>query len=141
MPLGDPKGFPQVVGAEVRGMGSATALHDFMVGTGKQIGRAVPPPVRAALRAAATAPGPMGQARTEPATVLLFTEDPYVPWELAVLDPPLHTAAGRDSPFPAAHVTIGRWPLTETKPRPLPRLAVDGGTRAVLTAKYEGVTR
>jgi CHAT domain-containing protein len=79
--------------------------------------------------------------RTEAASVLLFTEDPHVPWELAVFHQQLHTPFGGDSPFLGAHVAIGRWPLTETRPRPTPRRSVEVVDRAVLTARYERVIR
>jgi hypothetical protein len=134
--IGDPTAFPQSIGAEVArtGPGQGGALYDFLLGTGKRIGRKIPPAMQEAIRSVAE------QAdRTEAATVLLFTEDPYVPWELAVFDTPLRTAFGDDSPFLGANVAIGRWPLTETRPRPIPRRSVEVVGRAVLTARYERV--
>jgi CHAT domain/TIR domain len=136
--IGDPTEFPRSIGAEVAGTGPGQggALYDFLVGTGRRIGRKVPSAMQWAIRAVAEQPG-----RTEAASVLLFTEDPYVPWELAAFSAPLHTAFGGDSPFLGAHVAIGRWPLTETRPRPTPARAVEVRGRAVLTARYERVIR
>jgi hypothetical protein len=136
--IGDPTAFPQSIGAEVAraGPGQGAALYDFLLGTGKRIGRKVPPAMQSAIRAVAE------QAdRTAAASVLLFTEDPHVPWELAVFHQQLHTPFGGDSPFLGAHVAIGRWPLTETRPRPTPRRSVEVVDRAVLTARYERVIR
>jgi CHAT domain len=136
--IGDPTEFPRSIGAEVArtGPGQGGALYDFLVGTGKRIGRNVPSAIQGAIRAVAE------QARrAEAPTVLLFTEDPYVPWELAVFHPPIRSALGGDSPFLGAHVAIGRWPLTETRPRPIPRRSVEVAGRAVLTARYERVIR
>jgi hypothetical protein len=136
--IGDPTEFPRSIGAEVAmtGPGQGGALYDFLVGTGKRIGRNVPPAMQGAIRAVAEQAG-----RSEASSVLLFTEDPYVPWELAVFHPPLRSAFGGDSPFLGAHVAIGRWPLTETRPRPIPRRSVEVVGRAVLTARYEKVIR
>jgi hypothetical protein len=131
--IGDPTEFPQSIGAEVArtGAGQGGALYDFLLGTGKRIGRMVPPALQEAIRAVAERAD-----RAEAASVLLFTEDPYVPWELAVFQPPLHTEFGGDSPFLGAQVAIGRWPLTETRPKPIPRRSVEVSGRAVLTARY-----
>jgi hypothetical protein len=136
--IGDPTAFAQSIGAEVAraGPGQGAALYDFLLGTGKRIGRKVPPAMQSAIRAVAE----QGD-RTAAASVLLFTEDPHVPWELAVFHQQLHTRFGGDSPFLGAHVAIGRWPLTESRPRPTPRHSVEVVDRAVLTARYERVIR
>jgi CHAT domain/FHA domain/TIR domain len=136
--IGDPTAFPQSIGAEVArtGPGQGGALYDFLLGTGKRIGRKIPAAMQQAIRTVAERAD-----RATAASVLLFTEDPYVPWELAVFQPPLRTDFGGDSPFLGAHVAIGRWPLTETRPRPIPRRSVEVEGRAVLTARYVGVTR
>jgi hypothetical protein len=39
---------------------------------------------------------------------------------------------------PRRHVAIGRWPLTDRKPRPIPRSTVEVRQSAVLTADYTG---
>jgi hypothetical protein len=136
--IGDPTAFPQSIGAEVArtGPGQGGALYDFLLGTGKRIGRKVPPAMQDAIRAVAERAD-----RTDAASVLLFTEDPYVPWELAVFSTQLRTAFGGDSPFLGAHIAVGRWPLTETRPRPIPCRSVEVVGRAVLTARYERVIR
>jgi CHAT domain/TIR domain len=149
--IGDPTEFSRSIDAEVArtGPGQGRALYDFLIGTGKRIGRKVPSAIQWAIRAVAERAGTRVAA-----SVLLFTEDPYVPWELAVLSSPLNTelknspllgmplhTAWDNSPFLGAHVAIGRWPLTETRPRPIPRRSVEVVGRAVLTARYERVIR
>ena len=133
--LGDPRSFTTDIGREVAMSNDRYALFAFLVGTGRTIGDAVPPAMREAIRETAQQPD-----RAEAASVLLFTEEPYVPWELASFTPPLATSFGGMSPFLGAHVALGRWPLTDTRPKPAPRRSVEVVDRAVLTAKYVGVT-
>jgi hypothetical protein len=115
---------------------SADASADFLslAGRARRIGRAIPHGIQEAIRAVTTAPG-----RDRAPAVLLLTEELVVPWELACLEPRLVTPWGGDSPFLGAHVAVGRWPLTEHRPRPRPRSAVSVRTGAVLTADYTGV--
>jgi hypothetical protein len=115
---------------------SADPSADFLslAGRARRIGRAIPHGIQDALRDVTTQPG-----RTQAPAVLLLTEELVVPWELACLEPRLQTPWGGDSPFLGAHVAVGRWPLTEHKPRPLPRPAVSVRRGAVLTADYTGV--
>ncbi|MGH9252266.1 MAG: CHAT domain-containing protein, partial [Acidimicrobiales bacterium] len=133
--LGDPRSFTTDIGREVAMSNDRYALFAYLVGTGRAIGDAVPPAMREAIREVAQRPD-----RAEAASVLLFTEEPYVPWELASFTPPLVTPFGGTSPFLGAHVALGRWPLTDTRPKPAPRRSVEVVDRAVLTAKYVGVT-
>ncbi|MGH8823863.1 MAG: CHAT domain-containing protein [Jiangellaceae bacterium] len=133
--LGDPRSYTTDIGREVAMSNDRYALYAFLVGTGRTIGDAVPPAIQAAIREVAQRPDP-----AEAASVLLLTEEPYVPWELAAFTPPLATRFGGASPFLGAHVALGRWPLTESRPRPVPRRSVEVVDRAVLTATYVGVT-
>jgi hypothetical protein len=103
-------------------------------GFGTQIARAMPEGAKAVLREIACKPN-LEQA----ASVLLLTEEPYVPWELAVFTPPLSTPFGGDSPFLGAHVAIGRWPLASSKPRPTPVPRRSVRRPGVITADYEGI--
>jgi len=105
-----------------------------LAGKAKLIGRAMPDGVRAVIRTVVEDP-----ERTSAATILLLTEEVTLPWELAVLEPPLDTAWGGISPFLGAHAAISRWPLSNARPRPTPRSAVEVRRAAVLTANYTGV--
>ena len=51
-----------------------------------------------------------------PPSILFLSAEPYVPWELAVVDPPLDPDL---PPFLAAQATVGRWVLGQRRP-PLP---------------------
>lgn len=107
-----------------------------LAGRAVRIGRAVPAPVAKAIADVITAP-----SRTTAPAILLLTEELSLPWELAMLPlaTPLTTAWGGVSPFVGAHAAIGRWPLSEHKPRPTPRPSVMVRKAAVLTADYQGV--
>jgi hypothetical protein len=114
---------------------STDRYSDYLAiaGRAKRIGRAVPTGIADAVRELVAQPG-----RTTAPSVLLLTEEVFVPWELATIED-LTTPWGGASPFLGAHVAISRWPLSETKPRPTPSpaLTVTGG--AVVVADYTGV--
>jgi hypothetical protein len=105
-----------------------------LAGKAKRMGRAIPDGIQSVLRAVVEDP-----ARTSAPTVLLLTEEVTLPWEIAVLDPPLDTTWGGISPFLGSHAAISRWPLSEKRPRPTPKSAVAVKRAAVLTADYTGV--
>jgi hypothetical protein len=75
--------------------------YDLLVGFGKTIADKLPPEFWNALR--------LVQARVKDRspTVLLLSQEPYVPWELAVMEPPLIDE--KAPPFLGAQVSIGRW--------------------------------
>ena len=106
-----------------------------LAGFGEEIGRVIPSGIARVLRTLA-AEGAGGTA----ASVLVLTEEAFVPWELAVLPgAPLDPAYGGSSPFLGAHLAMSRWPLVPGKPRPTPQPTHTITTQAVLSAKYDGV--
>ena len=73
-------------------------------------------------------------------TVLLLSEEPYIPWELAVLDPPLPGWPENGSPFLGAQAIIGRWVLAAEPPPSLdPPKHVTVWNEVVVTGDYTGV--
>lgn len=52
-----------------------------------------------------------------PPSVLLLSEEPYVPWEIATMDKPLDSDG---APFLGAQVTVGRWVLASGSRPPTP---------------------
>ena len=66
-----------------------------LAGKAKRMGRAVPDGIQAVVREVIEDPN-----RTQAPTILLLTEEVTLPWEIAVLDPPLDTAVGRDLAVP-----------------------------------------
>lgn len=79
-------------------------IYQYLVGTGRDIAAHVPPEFWSILRTVAAEVAP------RPPSVLLLTNEPHVPWELARMDPPLDPAS---PPFLAAQATIGRWVFTQ----------------------------
>ncbi len=130
-----PEDFATSNRLKVRTTKNQLDLLTWLEGRGRQIDAVIPDGVRDVIRAVVERPA-------EPSTILLLSEEPHVPWELAVFDPPPATAHGGTSRFLGAHAAIGRWLLTDgTRPEPTPPRSVDVREKAVFTAKYTGVPR
>ncbi|WP_203908086.1 CHAT domain-containing protein [Rhizocola hellebori] len=112
---------------------SVPAIADFlqMQGLGVDVAQAIPIGIQSVLRLVACQPD-----RASAAAVLLLTEEPHVPWEIAVLQPPLETKFGLTSPFLGAHVAISRWPLVEDSPLSPLQTSLEVRHHAVVTAEY-----
>ncbi|EAP98106.1 hypothetical protein JNB_14118 [Janibacter sp. HTCC2649] len=129
-------GFAKALRFKIQFGSDPDALFQDLAGAGAVLGRIVPASVRTVIRAVVEDP-----ARTTAATILLLTEELHLPWELATFQPPLASHFGGAAPFLGAHAAIGRWPLSEGDPRPVPRPRVEVAKAAVLSAKYDGVTK
>jgi CHAT domain-containing protein len=105
-------------------------LFDHLVGRGIELAAKMPREVQRVLTAL-----PAAVTSGVPA-VLIATADPYLPWEIAVLDKELQYTHPDQSPFLGARVAIGRWPLTSTRPAPKPPAAVVVRHRAVVSGSY-----
>lgn len=66
-------------------------------------------------------------------TVLLLSEESQVPWELALVDPPLDS---RKPPYLGAQVSLGRWILGRPGPPLPPARRVEVKEMAVVTGDY-----
>ncbi len=75
-------------------------------------------------------------ARTgdRPPSILFLSAEPYVPWELAVVDPPLDPDL---PPFLAAQATVGRWVLGQRRPTLPPPMSVPVHGVAAVSGVYE----
>ncbi len=69
-----------------------------------------------------------------PPTILFLSAEPYVPWELAVVDPPLDPDA---PPFLSAQANVGRWVLGQSRPKLPPPATQTVEAVAVVSGKYE----
>ncbi len=73
------------------------------------------------------------RVRGRPPSILFLSAEPYVPWELAVVDPPLDPDL---PPFLAAQATVGRWVLGQRRPPLPPPMALTVNGFAVVSGVY-----
>ncbi len=116
-------------------------VSNFLRGRGKVIAQKVPKIVWDALRKVAARVAEASQALgvspwPRRPTVLILSSEPYVPWELAVLDPPLDPALPE---FLGAQSIVGRWILWQNADRPdkFPPVEAAGDRMAVVSGKYD----
>ncbi|WP_249358530.1 CHAT domain-containing protein [Nocardia cyriacigeorgica] len=108
------------------------AIFDNLKGYGDLVASTLPSGIRSVLRE-------LVHDRAEAPAVLWLTEEAFVPWELAVLDPPLRTRYAGGAPFLGAHLAMSRWPFAPEGPGPSPCREHPVRAQAVLTADYDGV--
>ncbi len=96
----DAKGFAKMIVNQVRTYSNKTIVDNLLVSHGRRIARAMGPGVFAALREVADRVNPSVPA------VLLVSAEPYVPWELAYVEPPLDPARPN---YLGAQAIVGRW--------------------------------
>lgn len=127
---------PEAFAARIRGIVEANdesaTIGSILVGAGRLIGRAIPAEVWDALRAARQA------VRKRPLDILLLSQEPYVPWELAIPSQPL--VAGERPTFLGATANIGRWPLGEPPPASFPPRTAPARAIGVVQGSYRGPT-
>lgn len=69
-----------------------------------------------------------------PPTVLFLTAEAHVPWELALVDPPLDAGT---PPYLGCQTDMGRWPLSDSGTPPLPPAAsIDVHRLAIVVGDY-----
>ena len=124
----DPDAFARTVISTIAAHEGRPTLALGLHGIGLTVAAKVPDEMWSALTAVTTAVAPRRP------TVLLLSEEAYVPWELATMPTPLDPAI---IGFLGAQVTIGRWVLAADRPPlPPPRLVhVDG--MIVISGRYE----
>src|SRR4051794_14112692 len=69
-----------------------------------------------------------------PPAILFLSAEPYVPWELALVDPPLDPSV---PPFLSAQATGGRWVLGQRRPPLPPPLSLTVHGLAAVSGVYE----
>jgi len=129
-----PETFLEVTRERADSSISQRELFRTLMGRGKDIAAKLPDAVVEALQKIASIKG------GEPASVLVITDEPCVPWELAVLDSPLLKGDAGQSPFLGAQAALGRWILPSGKrPSPRPSRHLRIRKEAVVTGAYERV--
>lgn len=125
-----PEAFMKSIVEQVKNTDSGTQLLDHLIGKGIQVRRHLPDVIVDALRQVSLATAP------RVATVFILTEDPYVPWEFAVLE---KNRPNDVAPFLGAQFTVSRWALPRKQTPPRPPVSVTIADGAVFTAVYEGI--
>ena len=69
-----------------------------------------------------------------PPMILFLSAEPYVPWELAVVEPPLDPSA---PPFLSAQANVGRWVLGQRRPKLPPPSTLAVRSLAVVSGVYD----
>jgi hypothetical protein len=129
--LGDEaRTFATTIIEDMRVWDGDPALETLFAGHSATIAGKLPKTFWEMLRAvAARVPG-------RPLTFQLNSADPYVPWELALMEPPLDP--GRP-PILAAQVVMGRWILGDSAVSAPPRVEVKVTKIAAMAGKYNAI--
>ena len=106
-------------------------LYTYLIGTGLTVADQMPSEFWQALEAVAA----VTRASGGTASLFILSEEPYVPWELAVVDPPIH-ADPAAPPFLGAQAAVGRWVLGQRRPKLPPPVHGDVATMAVVAGEY-----
>jgi hypothetical protein len=126
----EPKEFATAIIRDLAVKGTQAGLLQLLQGIGQAVHDEMPRAVRQALTAAGKAVAP------EKLQVLLLTEEPFVPWELAALDEAIDPGAPN---FLGAQAIVGRWILDPDEPTDPPR-TVAASSMAVVSGVYKSAT-
>ncbi len=133
--IGDGKSFARSIVDEVNSREGKAGIYQILAGIGVKIARQMPDEIWGYLAAVAT------RAKNGIPNVLILSQEPYVPWELARFDAPLLDPAA--PPFLAAQANIGRWvlprqsPDSRQRPRQPPPTEVQVHSVAVISGVYD----
>jgi len=122
-----PQAFLQQVVRELSEAEGQPGIYEALRGVGLTVADQIPTAFWDALAAVAE------RAPDRVPAVLMLSAEPYVPWELAVLDEPLHADA---PPFLSAQVNVGRWVLGQRRPKLPPPAGLEVGSMAVVSGVY-----
>lgn len=104
-------------------------LYEFLLGTGKEIAAQLPQAFWDSFAQVAA------KTAGRPPAILILTQEPYIPWELAVLDELLDESI---PPFLAAQANVGRWILADRGPKLPPPSLLEVRNCAVVKGAYSG---
>jgi hypothetical protein len=126
--IGDnPEAFARQLIDQIAGHEGRPGLYQYVMGIANTVTDEVPPELWEVLRAVAARTG------GRPPTVLFLSEEPHVPWELALVDPPLAPAL---PPFLCAQARVGRWVLARRRPKLPPPAEVEVRGAAIVSGVY-----
>jgi hypothetical protein len=123
-----PKGYARQLIDSVNIHEGKATLYKHLLGRGREVGDVVPAEFWEVLRSVAQ------KSSHKVPTILILSAEPYVPWELAVLKPPLDP---NFPPFLGAQAIVGRWVLANRGPKLPPPNEQRVKTIAVVSGKYD----
>jgi hypothetical protein len=127
--VGDAKQFASQLDRDQRGFGyKGFQSHATVQVTGQTIGLLIPQQIQDDYLA------PCLKASESPPRILILTNEPYIPWELALLDPGV--TAKPDPQYFGAVARIGRWWVAPRMTAPVPDLKL-GKFSVVCADTYE----
>lgn len=130
----DARTFARSLMRDVVDIDGTALLEPVLKAIGKEIAAHVPPPFWDALHTAAAAVAD----ENRPPSVLLYSAEEFVPWELALMERPLDEGP----PYLAAQVILGRWLHSQTGVvPPRPPSSIPSRDIAVLAPDYEAAGR
>lgn len=125
----EPAQFARLLIDGVGAREGSPGLKAYLLGVGNTIAEELPSEFWPLLEQAAD----HARAAGRPPSVFLLSEEPYVPWELTVIDPPLDPEA---PPFLGAQAQVGRWVLGNRRPKLPPPAEVAVNSIAVISGEY-----
>jgi hypothetical protein len=123
----DPQAYATNLVKSIQLKGTEPGLDTLLAGFGVEIHDAMPAVVREALAAANAAVAP------DILSLLILTDEPYVPWELAQLDEPFDPSAPNHL---GSQVNVARWVLAPGNMATIPPDAVSVRQMAVVWGVY-----
>ena len=131
----DAKTFARMVVDQVRQFSGDAIVDNLFESIGDLIAEKLPAEALTAIRDAAAASAP------RPPAILIVSADPYVPWELARLNPPVDPTR---PPYLGAQAVVGRWlmdgqrtaPGQTARPPAQPPSTIPVRHMAVMAGKY-----
>jgi hypothetical protein len=123
----DPQSFARQLIRSANQREGRSDLFAFLRGIGKQVADQLPGEFHDLYRKICEIVG-------RPPLILLLSEEPYVPWELAWMEPPVDASAPN---FLSAQAVVGRWVLATRRPALPPPVAGSGTSMAVITGVYD----
>jgi CHAT domain len=123
-----PKGYARQLIDSVNIHEGKPTLYKHLLGRGLEVGDLVPAQFWEVLRTVAQ------KSSHKIPTILILSAEPYVPWELAVLKPPLDPSL---PPFLGAQAVVGRWVLANRGPKLPPPSEQRVKAIAVVSGRYD----
>lgn len=123
----DPQAFSRGLMHGVNLREGQPGLYGYLKGIGNTIADKMPNELWKAFRA-------VTDRVNGPPTILLLSEEPHIPWELASVDGPL--VDPQAPPFLGAQAHVGRWVLGSRRPRLPPPTELEVAALAVVAGVY-----